>query len=129
MTRFEDDKHRLREIEQINLILKEILVHLEKHGSSKDKNSKPPELRYKIDELNLVTKEIKNIINKDQLQDDLFDLSDKLRNPLVPIIAYTDMLILGKFGNLESSQLNKIKAVNNNAKLLQKRITDTLNTN
>ncbi|WP_299291132.1 hypothetical protein [Nitrosopumilus sp.] len=123
----EDTNHKIRELEQINMILKDMMKK-EKHLNSTSQN--PIESRIKelesageISEELLKKLETKVTFSKDEIS----DMNDKLRNPLVPIIGYTDMLISGKFGNLEPEQLKKIEHVNNNAKLLSERLYKMLN--
>lgn len=52
--------------------------------------------------------------------------ADKLRNPLVPIMTYADMLTEGKFGNLNEIQNEKLEVIRQCASLLDKNISDIL---
>lgn len=52
-----------------------------------------------------------------------------LKNPLVPIQAYTEMLLSEAFGALNEKQIARIQSIKNNADLLQKMIRDLLDAN
>lgn len=113
--------HKIKELEQINLILKDLMKKEESSQSKKDDS-----LEIKIKELEsagIISEEfIKNfqVRSKDYTKEMVTDLHDKLRTPLVPIIGYTDMMLSEEFGNLNSEQAERIKHVNSNAKILHK---------
>jgi light-regulated signal transduction histidine kinase (bacteriophytochrome) len=69
------------------------------------------------------TKDSRQRILTDKIRD-IF--ADKLRNPLVPIMAYADMLTEGKFGNLNETQNEKLEVIRQCASLLGKNISDIL---
>ena len=123
----EDTSHKIRELEQINVILKD-MMEKEKNTSSSIQNPVKNNMQ-EFESAGQISKELlKKLESKVTFsKEEISDMNDKLRNPLVPIIGYTDMLISGKFGNLESEQLKKIEHVNNNAKLLSNRIYEMLN--
>ncbi|AJZ76331.1 histidine kinase dimerization/phospho-acceptor domain-containing protein [Candidatus Nitrosotenuis cloacae] len=69
------------------------------------------------------TKDSRQRILSDKIRD---TFADKLRNPLVPIRTYADMLTEGKFGNLNETQNEKLEVIRQCASLLGKNISDIL---
>lgn len=53
-------------------------------------------------------------------------ISDKLRNPLVPIMSCIDMLIEGKFGNLTKKQNKQLEMIKQSTSLLNRNISDII---
>lgn len=49
-------------------------------------------------------------------------INHEMRTPLVPIKAYGEMLLAGKFGNLEDKQKEKVQIICKNANQLQRKI-------
>lgn len=69
------------------------------------------------------TKASQQRILSDKIRD---TFADKLRNPLVPIRTYADMLTEGKFGNLNETQNEKLEVIRQCVSLLSKNISDIL---
>ena len=53
-------------------------------------------------------------------------ISDQLKNPIVPIKAYVDMLLEGHFGDLNDRQKEKLKIIRESTMCLNKKIEDGL---
>jgi len=56
----------------------------------------------------------------------LTKLNHELRTPLVPIRAYTDMLLSEKFGKLSDEQTNRLRVVSSSIKRLEEVVTNLL---
>ncbi len=66
-----------------------------------------------LEEINQYLSENENISN------DVFDsMSHELRTPAVSIKTYTDLLLIGKFGNLTKTQKEKLERIKTNTDLL-----------
>lgn len=53
-------------------------------------------------------------------------ISDHLKNPIVPIKAYVDMLLEGHFGDLNDRQKEKLRIIRESTLCLNERIEDGL---
>jgi hypothetical protein len=120
------DKHFIRELEQIQLIQKKLIQKLEN-----TQNVKNPDQIFEIiedlDQLgNFTTNLTKTLSTKTIDRELLTKLNHELRTPLVPIHAYTEMLLSDKYGKLSDEQTNKLKIINSNIKRLEETITNLL---
>lgn len=121
--------HIIKETIQINLLLKKLLDNVEKKDHHINPNLDPfrednrlEQLQNLTDKLNVNYDQIKK---SDNISDFLTEIHHNIRSSLVPISAYTDMLLQGHYGTLTSTQIQKIEHVKNNIEQL-KHATSTL---
>src|SRR5438309_4977392 len=122
------DEHFLRELQQIQLIQKKLIQKLE-NTQNVDNPEHIPEIIEDLDQFsNFTTSLTKTLSNKKTIDRELLTkLNHELRTPLVPIHAYTDMLLSEKFGKLSDEQTNKLRIVNSNIRKLEETINNLLN--
>jgi hypothetical protein len=121
-------EHYLHELQQIQLIQKKLTLKLET-AHDFDRHDTVKEA---VDDLghlnNFATSLTKTLSTKETAERELLTkLSHDLRTPLVPIHAYTDMLLSEKFGKLSDEQTNRLKLVSSNIKKLEEVIINLLN--
>ena len=128
-----DDIHKTKELEQVNLILKKLVKISEYKDVEHQSEQKSNDVSHRIAELEQVNLISKKLVILLQNKKDgkisvelLTKLHHELRTPMVPIRAYTDMLLAGNFGKLTEHQIKKIELVNSNVKRLQKTVMDLL---
>jgi hypothetical protein len=121
------DEHFIRELEQIQLIQKKLLQKLENTQNVKNPD-KIFEIIEDLDQLDNFTTSLANTLSTKQTIDREFltKLNHELRTPLVPIHAYTEMLLADKYGKLSDEQTNKLKIITSNIRRLEETITDLL---
>lgn len=120
------DEHFLRELQQIILIEKKLNQKLDSQNVEN-----PDHIREIIDDLdqlnNFTTSVTKTLSTKKTIERELLTkLNHELRTPLVPIRAYTDMLLSEKFGKLSDEQTNRLKVVSSSIKRLEEVVTNLL---
>ena len=88
------------------------------NGNANDK--KATRLIRELEQEKLLTEEtIKYLEGKDIISQEIFDtLSLELRNPVVTIKAYIDMILKGHFGELRPEQKKKLERVKENTDFL-----------
>lgn len=121
-------EHYLRELEQIKLIQKKLTQKLE---TAQDLD-KPDTIKAVVDDFdqltNFTTSLTKKLSTKTTIERELLTkLNHELRTPLVPIHAYTDMLLSEKFGKLSNEQIQRLRIVISSIKQLEEVITNLLN--
>lgn len=121
-------EHYLRELEQIKLIQKKLTQKLE---TTQDLD-KPDTIKMVVDDFdqltNFTTSLTKKLSTKTTIERELLTkLNHELRTPLVPIHAYTDMLLSEKFGKLSNEQIQRLRIVISSIKQLEEVITNLLN--
>ncbi|MGI0021721.1 MAG: histidine kinase dimerization/phospho-acceptor domain-containing protein, partial [Nitrososphaeraceae archaeon] len=121
------DEHFSRELQQIILIEKKLNQKLEDTQNVKN----PDHIRGIIDDLdqlsNFTTNVTKTLSTKTIERELLTKLNHELRTPLVPIHAYTDMLLSEKFGKLSDEQIKRLRVVTSSIKRLEETVTNLLN--
>ncbi|MEO9276323.1 MAG: histidine kinase dimerization/phospho-acceptor domain-containing protein [Nitrososphaera sp.] len=103
-------------------IKRKITNKIEKKSTLNDKTL------HKIKELKqekMILKELYKILNDEKITTDMLlsDISDKLKNPIVPIKAYVDMLLEGYFGKLNKKQKEKLELIKASAESLNEKIS------
>lgn len=128
-----DDIHKISELEQVNLILKKLVKISEYKNVEHQSEQKSDDVSHRIAELeqvNLISKKLGVLLQNKKggkiSAELLTKLHHELRTPMVPIRAYTDMLLAGHFGKLSEQQIKKIELVNSNIKRLQETVMDLL---
>ncbi len=111
--------HHLREIEQINLILKKLVkAKEEKNFTSTQSNLYPFSNDDELSQLENLTVKLNEkselIKNSDSSSDLLTKIHHELRTPIVPIKSYTEMLLNGHYGKLTDQQVQKINHIKSN---------------
>jgi hypothetical protein len=120
-------EHYLIELQQIQLIQKKLAQKLETTQNF-DRSDTVKEVVDNLDHLSDFTTSLTQILSTRQFRGELLTkLNHELRTPLVPIRAYTDMLLSEKFGGLSDVQINKLRAVSSNIKKLEQVINNLLN--
>ena len=120
------DEHFLRELEQIELIQKKLIQKLE-NTQKMDKPDNIFEIIDDLDQLSNSTAGITKTLSTKKIERELLTkLNHELRTPMVPIRAYTDMLLSEKFGKLSDEQTNRLRVMNSNIKQLEEVITNLL---
>ncbi len=106
-----------------------------KNHKVKRKQGKKPSLgvdkSHKIKELEqekIILQALYDFLYDDKISSDLFmsTISDNLKNTIVPIKVYVDMLLGGCFGNLSEKQKEKLKIIRTSTSNLDKHISDEL---
>ncbi len=120
-------EHYLRELRQIQLIQQKLTRKLE---TAQDLD-RPDIVKEVVDDLdhvnNFATSLTQTLSTKKIERELLTKLNHELRTPLVPIKAYTDMLLSEKFGQLSDEQTNRLRVVNSSIKQLEEVVTNLLN--
>jgi len=120
------DEHFLRELQQIQLIQKKLIQKLE-NTQNVDKPDNIFEIIDDLDQLSNSTAGITKTLSTKKIERELLTkLNHELRTPMVPIRAYTDMLLSEKFGKLSDEQTNRLRVMNSNIKQLEEVITNLL---
>ncbi|HXG73602.1 MAG TPA: HAMP domain-containing sensor histidine kinase [Candidatus Nitrosotenuis sp.] len=84
-------------------------------------------LREKSETLERLNQEL---INVEKSKDEFVTMIvHDLKNPLVPIQAYAEILLTQTFGNLNEKQIQRLQSIKDNALALQKMIQDLLDAN
>ena len=122
-------EHHLSELKQIQLIQKKLAQKLET-AQSFDRPVTITEVVDNLDYASNFATNLTTILSTKQVKRKVLDkLNHELRTPLVPIHAYTDMLLSEKFGKLSDEQTNKLRIVNSNIRKLEETINNLLNEN
>lgn len=128
-----DDIHKINELKQVNLILKKLAKISEYKNVDHQSEQKSNDVSHRMAELeqvNLISKKLGVLLQNKKggkiSAELLTKLHHELRTPMVPIRAYTDMLLAGNFGKLTERQIKKIEVVNSNVKRLQETVMDLL---
>ena len=120
-------EHYLHELQQIQLIQKKLTLKLET-TQVLDRQDIVKEVVDNLEPLNNFTESLTNTLSTKKIERELLTkLNHELRTPLVPIHAYTDMLMSEKFGKLSDEQTNKLRLVSSNIKKLEEVVTNLLN--
>ena len=80
-----------------------------------------------LEQEKIILESLNDYLSNDKKIDELFTLlKDKLRNPMVPIKSYVEMLIAGQFGELNELQRKKLKLISDSILQLEDNIRSTL---
>lgn len=118
----------VKESEQEKLLLIEINNLLTEQISRLQREPPVPDRIKEIEQENIVLAEItKQLEEKEVKLDDFFpNISHELRTRLVPVQAYLEMLLLGKFGKVNEIQFQKLDIVKNNVLSLNQFVANVL---
>jgi len=124
-----DESHEIRELRQINLLMKKLLEKKEEA----EQNKKPNDVLHRIKELeqlNFITKKLVDKLvskrNTNLSEEFLIKLHHELRTPLVPIKGYTDMLLGEHFGKITEEQRKRLEAIKSSVTQLHEALFDML---
>lgn len=118
----------VKELEQEKLLLIEINNLLTEQINMLQKELPAPDRIKEMEQENIVLTEItKQLEEKEVKLDDFFpNISHELRTRLVPVQAYLEMLLLGKFGRVNEIQAQKLDIVKNNVLSLNQFVVNVL---
>lgn len=125
-----ENSHENKELKQQNIILKEINKHLEEKLKLEDGVERESEI-HKINELEqqkILLNELNVMISKGDasLDEVLTILSHEFKTPMVPIKAYTDMLLEGQLGELTEGQKERLKIVQSGISSLHELVSNSI---
>lgn len=125
--------HRTKELEQVKIILSELNDCLSRklEGLETDQFNEKSDQSHKIKELeqeNMILEDLNEVLGKGEPSlDELFTiLSHEFRTPIVPIKAYTDMLLEGYLGNLNTQQKERLEMVRASASSLNELVSSAI---
>lgn len=128
-----DSSHKIKELEQEKAILSGLNDYLNRklEGLETDQFSEKSDQSHKIRELEqekIILEGINEVVGKSESSfDELFTiLSHEFRTPIVPIKAYTDMLLEGHLGNLNTLQKERLEMVRDSASSLNELVTSAI---
>jgi len=128
-------KQSKKEVEQENFFLRYISNHLTPETKTK---KEPTDLKKKsrsftqslieIEQEKILLHSINNqLMTKDSTYKDILDnLTTEFKTPLIPIMAHSNSLLEGEFGDLSQTQKEKLKIINKNTNLLLDMISELL---
>ena len=124
-----DQSHEIRELRQINLLMKKLLDEKEETEQRK----KLGDVLHQIKELEQLNSIAKKLIDKlisggktNLSEEFLTKLNHELRTPMVPIKAYTDMLLDGHFGKITKQQKERIRLIKANVTQMHEALTNVI---
>ena len=123
------ESHEIRELKQINLLMKKLLKANEETEQNKKSNGVLHRIK-ELEQLNLITKKVVDKLvskgNTNLSEEFLTKLHHELRTPLVPIKGYTDMLLGERFGKITEEQRKRLEAIKSSVTQLQETLFDML---
>ena len=123
------ESHEIRELKQINLLMKSLLAVNEETEQNKKHNDVLHRIK-ELEQLNFITKKVVDkLVSKGSTnlsEEFLTKLHHELRTPLVPIKAYTDMLLGERFGKITEEQRKKIEIIKSSVTELHDALFDML---
>ena len=127
-----DQSHEIRELRQINLLMKKLLKTDEETEQNKKSNDVLHRIK-ELEQLNFITKKlIDKLVSKGytNLSEEFSTkLHHELRTPLVPIKAYTDMLLGERFGKITQEQRKRLEIIKSSVTQLHDALFDMLDNN
>lgn len=126
MSQFQD--MAVKELKQEKLLLIEINNLLMERINTLQRELPVPDRIKEMEQENIVLTEItKQLEEKEVNLDDFFpNISHELRTRLVPVQAYLEMLLLGKFGKVNEIQSQKLDIIKNNVLSLNQFVANVL---
>jgi signal transduction histidine kinase len=124
-----EDTHLIREAQQIKLFADRIAKIIE---SDNNKTKPQDELNQEIENIDQLNNTARNFLEvfssrKTITSEFLTKIHHELRTPLVPILAYTDMLLDSKYGSISDEQRKRLEIINSSTKELVQTIQDLFN--
>lgn len=118
----------VKELKQEKLLLIEINNLLMERINTLQRELPVPDRIKEMEQENIVLTEItKQLEEKEVNLDDFFpNISHELRTRLVPVQAYLEMLLLGKFGKVNEIQSQKLDIIKNNVLSLNQFVANVL---
>jgi len=124
-----DESHEIRELRQINLLLKKLLEKKEETEQNKKSNDVFHRIN-ELEQLNFITKKlIDKLVSKGNTnlsEEFLTKLHHELRTPMVPIKGYTDMLLGERFGKITEEQRKRLEVIKSSVTQLHEALFDML---
>jgi len=124
-----DESHEIRELRQINLLMKKLLEKKEEAEQNKKSNDVLHKIK-ELEQLNFITKKLIDKLvskrNTNLSEEFLIKLHHELRTPLVPIKGYTDMLLGEHFGKITEEQRKRLEAIKSSVTQLHEALFDML---
>lgn len=113
-----NSNHTLRELQQVNMLLKKIITKIESPSVS---------FEQKMQDIEQVSVAANNVLKKlpdnSQISVELLGkINDNLRNPLTPVNAYIQLFLSGHLGELTDVQKQKLWIISDNLKKLESAI-------
>lgn len=126
-----ENSHENKELEQQKIILKEINKHLEEKLKKLEDGVERESEIHKINELEqqkILLNELNVMISQGDasLDEVLTILSHEFKTPMVPIKAYTDMLLEGQLGELTEGQKERLKIVQSGISSLHELVSNSI---
>jgi len=124
-----EDIHLIREAKQIKLLADRIAKIIE---SDNDKIKPQHELNQEIENIDQLNNTMRNFLEvvssrKINPSEFLTKIHHELRTPLMPILAYTDMLLDSKYGSISDEQRKRLEIINSSTRRLVQTIQDLFN--
>ena len=127
-----DQSHEIRELRQINLLMKKLLKTDEETEQNKKSNDVLHRIK-ELEQLNFITKKlVDKLVSKGYTnlsEEFLTKLHHELRTPMVPIKAYTDMLLGERFGKITEEQKKRLEVIKSSVTQLHDALFDMLDNN
>lgn len=124
-----EDIHLIREVQQIKLLTDRIMQTIElDNNKTKSQHALYPKID-NIGQINDTANNFLKVVSSRKLTSDEFltKINHDLRTPLVPILAYTDMLLDSKHGSISDEQRKRLEIVNSSTKELVQIIQNLFN--
>ncbi len=123
------DTHMIREAQQIKLLAESMVKIIE---SDNDKTKLQHDLNQKIESIDQLIDITRNFVErvssrKTITSEFLIKINHELRTPLVPILAYTDMLLDSRHNSISNEQRKQLEIINSSTKGLVQTIQDLFN--
>jgi signal transduction histidine kinase len=124
-----EDIHLIREAQQIKLLANKMAEVIEFDNS---KTKPQHELNQEIENIDQLNNTVRNFLEevssrKTITSEFLTKIHHEIRTPLVPILAYTNMLLDSKFGQISDEQRKRLDIINSSAKGLVQKMQDLFN--
>ncbi len=121
------DTHLIREAQQIKLLADRIAKVIES-----DNDKLQDKLNQKIENIDQLNNTVRNFLEvvsskKTITSEFLTKIHHELRSPLVPILAYADMLLDSKYGSISDEQRKRLEIISSSTKGLVQTIQDLFN--
>lgn len=125
-----EDIHLIREAQQIKLLAESLTKIIE---SKNNKTKLPSELNQEIENIDNLNNTMRNFLEvvsskkKRASREFLLKINHELRTPLVPILAYSEMLLDPKYGPVSAEQRKRLEIINSSTRQLVQTIQDLFN--
>ena len=124
-----EDIHLIREAQQIKLLAESLTKVIK---SKNNKTNPPSELNQEIENIDILNNTMRNFLEvvsskKRASREFLLKINHELRTPLVPILAYSEMLLDSKYGPVSDEQRKRLEIINSSTRQLVQTIQDLFN--